>query len=286
MVDLHIHTNHSDGSCSPENIVQLAKKHNVSVIAITDHDEISGILPSQEYAKENSIKVIPGVELSVDYKLPSGGHFHLIGLFINLDNENLINKLDWLRQARRDRAREIITKLKQINVFLSIDELGQDFEQGSIGRPHIASLLFQKGYVKNISEAFSRFLKKGAPAYVPKQKLPAQQAIDIIHQSNGLAIMAHPFTLGFQTYPELGSEILKLKEAGLDGIEAYYSSHDRYITKWLLDFAEEYKLAVSGGSDFHGDSKPGVLPGSGRGDLFIPPIVYSNLMQHHRTKFS
>lgn len=286
MIDLHVHTNHSDGSFSPESVVKLADNHKVTVLAITDHDEISGVIPAQKAGYELGITVVPGVELSINYSLPKGGHFHLLGLFIDLENSLLQNNLDWLREARRHRAVEIIQNLINIGLPLSVDDLNQEMALGSIGRPHIAGLLIKKQIVKNTPEAFARFLKKGAPGYVPKQKLSAHQAINIIHDAGGLAIIAHPFTLGFKTYPELGREILKLKELGLNGIEAYYSSHDRYITKWLLDFAAGRQLAVSGGSDFHGKPKPGVLPGIGRGNLSVPAIVYENLLQYLASKLN
>ena len=144
---------------------------------------------------------------------------------------------------------------------------------GSAGRPHVASLLMKEGYARSMIDGFRRFLGKGCPGYVPKKKLAIVPAIDLIHDAGGLAILAHPVSLNYPNYPRLGREILKLTEIGLDGIEVFYSSHDRYLTKWLLDFARQHNLAVSGGSDFHGTTKPDVQPAVGRGNLRIPPLI-------------
>ena len=128
----------------------------------------------------------------------------------------------------------------------------------------------------------NKFLLKGRPAYVPKKKLSARAAIDLIHHAGGLAIAAHPFSLGYETYPEIGREMLKLKSIGLDGLEAYYTNHNTYLTKWLLDFARENNMLISGGSDFHGEPKPKIQLGCGLGNLNIPYSVFENLKKHFK----
>jgi predicted metal-dependent phosphoesterase TrpH len=160
---------------------------------------------------------------------------------------------------------------------ISQNELDEITKGGSIGRPHIGQLLLQKGYVDSVAQAFHDYLGRGKPAYVPKEKLKIEAAIDVVHRAGGLAILAHPISLGYDNYPRFGEEILKLQALGLDGIEAYYPSHDRYFTQWLLDFAAQHDLAVSGGSDFHGKAKPDIKPGVGFGNMNIPFSVYEAL---------
>ncbi len=273
-VDLHLHTTCSDGSLTPEQLVDKVKTIGIKVIAVTDHDEICGCKEAVDYGKKNNVTVIPGVELSIDYALKGKNHLHLLGLFIDTKNDALNTALEQLRSARHRRAKKIIDKLRQIGYNLNYQELSNFAGNGSIGRPHVAALLKQKGIIKQEAEAFRYLLGRGGPAYVAKEKLDIVKAIRVIHEANGLAILAHPISLGFKTYDLLGKEILKLHLLGLDGIEVYYSRHDKYLIKWLLDFANQNHLAVSGGSDFHGRAKPNIQPGSGYGNLRIPYHVY------------
>ncbi len=279
-IDLHTHTNFSDGSLPPEALIDLAVESKIDVLAITDHDEIGALPAAFEYAMSLPIKIVSGVELSIEYDLPGHGHLHIVGLFIDYKNNTLINALNELKQARCDRIKTMVQKVTTLGYDLNIDELNQNIGRGSAGRPHLARMLIEKGIVNDIPEAFSKYLSKGQPAYVPKKKLSAELAIDLIHRAGGLAIVAHPFSLGFSTYPEIGREILKLKALGLDGLEAYYTSHNVYLTKWLLDFARENGLLISGGSDFHGDPRPEIQLGSGLSNLNIPYSVFENLKNH------
>lgn len=279
-IDLHSHTYFSDGSLSPQALIDLAVESKIDVLAITDHDEVSALPSAFEYASNLPIEIVSGVELSIAYNLPEQGHLHILGLFIDYQNEKLNDILDQLKQARYDRIKTMLQKVNSLGGDLDIDELDKKIGNGSAGRPHIARMLVAKGMVKDIPEAFSKYLSKGRPAYVPKKKLSAESAIHLIHSTGGLAIAAHPFSLGFSTYPEVGLEILKLKALGLDGLEAYYTNHNAYITKWLLDFARENGLLISGGTDFHGDPKPEIRLGSGLGNLDIPYSVFENLKNH------
>jgi predicted metal-dependent phosphoesterase TrpH len=279
-IDLHAHTYFSDGSLSPQALIDLAVEKKIDVLAITDHDEVGALHSAFEYATHVPIEIVSGVELSIAYNLPEQGHLHILGLFIDYQNEELNAILDQLKQARYDRIKTMLKKMNSLGCDLDIDELDQNIGYGSAGRPHLAQMLVEKGMVKDVPEAFSKFLSKGRPAYVPKKKLSAESAIHLIHCAGGLAIAAHPFSLGFSTYPEVGIEMLKLKALGLDGLEAYYTSHNAYITKWLLDFARENGLLISGGSDFHGDPRPEIQLGCGLGNLDIPYSVFENLKNY------
>lgn len=277
MIDLHTHSTFSDGTLSPDELVKTAVQLEIGAIALTDHDEIAGNQFALAAAEELPVEVVPGVELSIDYDLPARGHLHLLGLFIDYRNSALGEALQTLRKARSRRASAIIKKLDEININLSEEELLRRAGHGSIGRPHIASMLLEQGFVTNLVEAFKRFLAKGRPAYVPKKKLPLSPAIQLIHQAGGLAILAHPVSLGCSTYKKLGDHIKKFKAIGLDGLEVFYPSHDRYFTKWLKDFARQENLLISGGSDFHGQTKPNIKLGRGYGNLRIPVSVFDTL---------
>ena len=279
-IDLHTHTNFSDGSLSPEALVDLAIKKKTEVLAITDHDEVGAIHPAMQHSINFPIEIVAGVELSIEYQLQGHGHLHILGLFIDYNNEELITNLDKLKQARYDRIKIMVQKVKALGFDLDVNELEKYVGQGSAGRPHLARILVEKGIVKDIPDAFSKYLSKGRPAYVPKTKLSAQAAIDLIHHAGGLAIIAHPYSLGYATYPEMGREILKLKAMGLDGLEAYYTSYNVYLTNWLLEFAKENNMLISGGSDFHGEPKPEIQLGSGSGNLSIPYSVYEKLINY------
>ncbi len=285
-IDLHTHTNRSDGTLSPGELVGLAKASGVSVLAVTDHDTISGCEAAVRHGEKIGVNVISGVELSIAYSLSGNGHLHLLGLFIDPQNEALNAALTKLSEAREERGTEILEKLAKINMPVPKEELKAVVNGGSVGRPHIVSLLLKKGYIRSAYQGYTQLLGKGGAAYVSKEKLELEPAINLIHRAGGLAILAHPISLMFANYPRLGDEILKFREMGLDGVEVYYSSHDHYFTRWLFDFCRQYNLQMSGGSDFHGSVKPDILLGRGRGNLRIPYQVYEALEQYSRHKKS
>jgi len=279
-VDLHTHTTHSDGTSAPTELIALADQKKLSAIAITDHDITSANREALDIGQQFGIKVVPGVELSVDFPLPNKGHLHLLGLFIDPTNSPLNKTLRALRQGRDIRNQKILDKLKELGKEVSPDELINEAGYGSVGRPHIAAMLLKNGYVKTIRQAFDLYLKKGAPAYFDRRRLRVDESIRMIHHAGGIAILAHPWSLGFSSLAETCASILKLKEMGLDGIEAYWSNQGEIRTEELLKFARNEQLLVSGGSDFHGDVKPEIHLGTGRGDLDVPDQVYWDLMDY------
>ena len=279
LADLHTHTFFSDGTFSPEALVDLACQKNVAALAVTDHDTVDGCERAALRSREKGIDFVPGVELSVAYDLPGSGHLHLLGLFIDYFNPSLVQTLARLKKARKQRAFKIVSRLNSMGLRITTDELFAVVKDGSPGRPHIVELMLQKGYIPNAMEGYTRYLAKGKPAYVPKEKLRLQEAIRLIHQAGGLAILAHPVSLRYASYARMGEEILKFKTMGLDGVEVFYPSHDYYFTKWLRDFVRKYFLAVSGGSDFHGLAKPDIELGTGRGNLNVAYSVYENLIK-------
>lgn len=277
MIDLQLHSHYSDGSSSPRELVMEASHLSLTAIALTDHDTIEGIPEFLEAGEEFKIITIAGVEISTAADLPANGSLHLLGLFIDHRQPELKAQLDFLRQHRNQRAEKIIEKLKELGIEISREELVQEAGIGSIGRPHIASLLKKKKFVPSLQAAFDTYLAKGKPAFVEKVKLPENHAIQLIKQAGGLAILAHPHLMNYPTFPELEKKVASLKEMGLDGLEAYYSRMSSSFTNKLLELAKKLNLLISGGSDYHGKNKNGISMGTGSGNLQIPDSLYYRL---------
>ncbi|WP_022852642.1 PHP domain-containing protein [Thermodesulfatator atlanticus] len=274
MIDLHTHSTASDGTLSPEKLVAEAKKAGLFALALTDHDTIAGIKEARKAAEALGLEFVSGVEISVKFEGP--GHCHLLGYFVNEDNEKLVKTLKSLHEARSQRNILMVEKLKALGIDITLEELEAISGGGEIGRPHMAKILVKKGVVKNFDEAFDRYLAKGRPAYVPKARLSPEEAITIIQEAGGLVSLAHPLYLG---YPQekIRAYVSSLKDLGLDAIEAYYTDHDEAFTNFCLDLAKEFALLVTGGSDFHGDNKPEIKLGVGKGGLKVPKEVYFEL---------
>jgi predicted metal-dependent phosphoesterase TrpH len=194
-IDLHTHSSYSDGSLSPRQLVQLAKKQRLRAIALTDHDTVAGVEEALAAGKEFGVEVVPGVEISAQYP---PGTMHILGYYIHASNPELLGALKKLQQARAARNPKIIERLQALGLEITINEV-LDLSAGQVGRPHIARALVNKGYVSSIDEAFSRYLKKGAVAYAEKFRFPPAEAIGIIRRAGGIAVLAHPFTLGMKT---------------------------------------------------------------------------------------
>jgi len=273
-IDLHIHTTASDGSLTPSQVVRYARVKGLKAIAITDHDTIEGNKEAIEEGLREGIEVIPGVEISVDY---SPGSMHMLGYFITIDDTVLTEKLTLLQDSRADRNPRIIEKLNDLGLSLTYDEVVQVSGGGQVGRPHMAQVLMEKGYIKSIQEAFDKYLGKGAPAYLDKFRLGAEEAIAMITNAGGIPVLAHPFTLQCKSPDELESLVKKLTNQGLQGLEIYYSEHnERQISNYQL-LAKRYNLIVTGGSDFHGKNIKGIDLGTGRGNLKIPYTLFERL---------
>ncbi len=244
-VDLHLHSTASDGRLSPADIVRHAAEHGVSVIAITDHDSINGIAPALEAAKAfPQLKVIPGVEINTD--VPQG-EVHVLGYFIDYTNRELQAVLEGLRDSRLERAQRMIAKLKNLGVHVDWERVRKIAGVGSVGRPHIAQAMLERGYITSVKEAFDKYISRGGLAYVEREKVTPVEAVEMVLKANGLPVMGHPLTI---SNPE--TMVIELKAAGLVGIEAYYSGYtDDEIGK-LVSLADKYGLITTGGSDYHG----------------------------------
>jgi len=273
MVDLHTHSTASDGTYSPKELVRLAKETGLKGLALTDHDTLAGLKEAFEEAKKLELPFLCGIEISVKYE--KEGHFHLLGYFLTPDIPEIEGVLKRLQEARKKRNQKVVEKLQALGVDITYEELLK-MGEGEIGRPHIARLLFEKGVVKSIQEAFEKYLKKGAPAYVPKALLTPEEAISLILKGKGIPVLAHPITLKLSE-EELIAYLKELKKLGLKGIEAYYTEHTSDFTNFLLSCAEELGFLITGGSDFHGANKPDIKIGIGFGNLKIPDECFYNL---------
>ena len=286
MIDLHMHSTYSDGTMRPEELLQEAQRVGLSAIALTDHDTIDGVAEFMELGKKYGINTVPGVEISLDSKLPNNGYMHILGLFVDPHSGQLKETLRFLLAQRNLRAQRIIKKLNELEIDITLQELLDEAGEGAIGRPHVAKILVRKRVVTSIQEAFDMYLAKGKPAYINKEELGEAAALKMIRDAGGLAILAHPHLMQFDTFEKAREKILELKELGLDGFEVYYSGMPKEYTEKLLELAAESGFLVSGGSDFHGANKEHVKMGTGKNnDLNIPDTVLKQLEEGRKQKF-
>jgi len=277
-VDLHLHSNASDGTDPPSVIVEKAAAIHLTAIALTDHDTLSGIPAARDAARHFGLDMIPGVELSVDHH---GVKIHMLAYFIEPGNGPLQDRLEELRLGRGVRNRLIIERLNDLGYAITMEDVLAQSSGDAVGRPHIADALVAAGRVVDRAQAFRGLLGDGGPAYFERDRLTATDAIELATASNGVTSIAHPLTInpGDATLRELFRE---LKEAGLGGIEAYYSEYAPHIRAQLADTASELDLVATGGSDYHGAGKPDLSIGTGRGDLVVQDSVLEALRVRRR----
>ncbi len=254
--DLHLHTTASDGELSPEGLATLARESGLEAIALTDHDTVAGASSAEKLALEHGIRVIPGVEVSIDY---DPGTLHVLGYFPTFPRgfEEVLGRLQHARVVRLPRMLE---KLRALGMDLLESDVRSISQGGQVGRPHVAKALMKKGYVRDFEEAFARYLGKGRPAYVEKDRMRSAEAIRAIRDAGGMPVLAHPFTLGLGK-GELASFVRGLREEGLKGMEIFYPDHTRPQKKHYLELALELGLVPTGGTDFHAPLPGGVRPG-------------------------
>ncbi|MCD6379026.1 PHP domain-containing protein [bacterium] len=241
--DLHTHSNYSDGELSPRALVERAARYGLAAVSITDHDTVNGQKEAMEAGRDYAIEVIPGAELSTR---EGDTEVHILCYFIDLNNSVIEEKFNWLREKRRIRAREIINRLSDCGITISFDDLLNRVKSGSIGRPHVAMAMLEKGVVSSVQEAFNRFLGYGGKAYVPKEILFLDEVMELILTSGGVPVWAHPGSNIKNT-----GLLKRLINAGLVGIEVWHPNHNSTIENSILKIASERKLIPTGGSDFH-----------------------------------
>lgn len=244
--DLHLHTRHSDGTYSPAELIEKAVQGGLKIISITDHDSVGAIDEAIDLGKKNGIEVIPGIELSATF---NGTEVHILGYFIDHQNQILLDSLEGFQRERMNRAKRIVGKLNQMNVPLTIDSVMEEVDGESVGRPHIATALVNGGHTETYYEAFNKYIGDGKPAYEQKLNFSPEETIRLIAQSGGLSFLAHP---GRSAKEDL---IFRLIKAGLDGIEVIHPGHSPDLVYYYRGIVNEYCLLESGGSDFHGGDR-------------------------------
>ena len=272
IVDFHTHSTCSDGTLTPKELVNHAKKSGLSAFALTDHDSVDGIKEAKEEAERIGIEFIPGIEFSAAENTET----HIIGLFINPENETLLKTIEKLKGSRKRRMEEICFKLRNLGMDITHDEALEIAGGNFVGRAHIAKLMVEKGYCETIKECFEKYIGLGKPAYAEKNELSAVEAVKAIRAAGGLAFLAHLNQTGY-SLEQIEELLLKLKSAGLNGIEGYYPE---YTAEQISDYralAEKLSLCFSGGSDYHAAMKPHIQIGVGTGDLSIPYFVLQNM---------
>jgi hypothetical protein len=267
VIDLHTHTTYSDGSASPEQLIELARAKGARAVAITDHDTVAAFPEARAAADRFGIEFVCGIEISAEY---SPGTMHILGYCVDDASTAFAEKLDELKRAREERNPQIASRLQALGLDVDYDEVVRVAGNEVVGRPHFARVMVEKGYAASIKDAFDKYLKKGAAAYVEKARLSPVDSIALIHDAGGVAVLAHPYQLNLASGEELDGLIAELVEGGLDGIEALYSRHSPAQRASYVGIAERHGLLVTGGSDYHGSYKPDISIVDGLGDLEIP----------------
>lgn len=289
MVDLHVHSNRSDGTLSPSELVDYAIQKGLSAFALTDHDTVDGLEEALSHAaglkaagktlshgrlSEKTIpEIIPGIELSTEYE---GKDVHIVGLYIDYQNPEFLSKLRDFVASRTVRNEKMCARLREAGMDISYEKLLTAFPDSVITRAHYARWMLQNGYIKSLQEAFDRYVGDDCPCYVPREKVTPAQAVELILSADGIPVLAHP-TLYHFNRQRLKKLVLELKDAGLLALEGIYSTYSLAEERQMRALASECGLLISGGSDFHGGNKPGLDLATGYGKLFVPQDVLDHL---------
>lgn len=265
-IDLHVHSTFSDGTLTPTQLVELAEKCNLEAFALTDHDTTDGIEEAVNAASSFNLEVIPGIEFSTEYR---GKDIHILGYYINPYNEEFQNTITEFRNSRETRNKKMCAKLNDMGIKIDYDEFIKSYPDSVITRAHYAKYMLAHGMVKNMEEAFEKYIGDDCPGFVPREKITPSKAVSLILKCHGIPVLAHPILYKYSD-ADLEKLVAELKRAGLKGIETIYSTYSNSDEKLIRKLASKYRLLITGGSDFHGNNKPNLSLGCGRGDLYIP----------------
>lgn len=282
-IDLHVHSVHSDGTLTVKELVEYAENINLRAIALTDHDSVDGVAEMQKLCREAGIDFVPGIELSTEYTSPDGAfskEVHLLGYFIDEKNEDFRHYLAEYLHSRLHRNEQMVEKLQAHGISITMEDLETLYPDSVITRAHMARYLFDTKQVKNMNEAFKKYLGDTAPCFVSRKKVSTKDAIALIHAAGGLAVLAHPPLYNLKDKP-LNEMISSLTRVGLNGIECVYSTYYNDEEHRMKKFAKEYNLLMTGGSDFHGSNKAYIHLGKGKGNLYVPYELYEKLEKAH-----
>lgn len=274
-VDLHVHSTKSDGTFSPAELVSYALEKGLAAFALTDHDTTEGIEEALAAAEGKDIEVIPGIEFSTEYE---GKDIHIVGLYIDYKGEAFQRYLKDFQDSRDLRNRKMCQKLTEHGVSITYEALCSEYPDAVLTRAHYARYLWEHGYVTGMKEAFDRYIGDRAPCFIPREKVTPARAVTLILESGGIPILAHPI-LYHMSDARLEKLVSTLKDVGLIGIEAIYSTYNSAEERQIRHLATKYDLCISGGSDFHGGTKPGLDLGCGYGKLYVPYEVLAKLKE-------
>lgn len=274
-IDLHVHSDKSDGTYTPTELVDYALQKGLSAFALTDHDTTAGLTEAIAYAEGKPIEVIPGIEFSSEN---DGKDIHVVGLYIKYDAPAFQARLQAFVDSRINRNIKMCRNLQEAGIDITYDKLCAENPGAVITRAHYAAYLTEHGYVANRSEAFAKYVGDNCKYYVPREKITPAQAVELILQAEGIPILAHP-PLYHMGNERLDALVESLKQSGLMGIETFYSSYSNQDERDMLRLAKKYDLLFSGGSDFHGENKPGLDLGTGYGKLFIPYEILEKIKE-------
>lgn len=279
MVDLHVHSTCSDGTFTPEELVDYAIKKGLTAFALTDHDTVSGLDRAIYYAESlrhtpvQIPEVIPGIELSTEYQ---GKDIHMVGLFIDYHQPDFAHYLEDFIHSRENRNKKMCALLREHGIDITYEALLVEFPGAVITRAHFARYLLSHGYIQSLKEAFDRYVGDRCPCFVPREKVTPAQAVELILGAGGVPVLAHPI-LYHMSDDRLEALVAELKSIGLIGIEAIYSTYNTAEERQIRGLASKYGLKISGGSDFHGANKPKIDLGTGWGKLYVPDEVLEKL---------
>lgn len=279
MVDLHVHSTCSDGTFTPEELVDYAIKKGLTAFALTDHDTVSGLDRAINYAESlrhtpvQIPEVIPGIELSTEYQ---GKDIHMVGLFIDYHQPDFARYLEDFIHSRENRNKKMCALLQEHDIDITYEALLAEFPGAVITRAHFARYLLSHGYIQSLKEAFDRYVGDRCPCFVPREKVTPAQAVELILGAGGVPVLAHPI-LYHMSDDRLEALVAELKSIGLVGIEAIYSTYNTAEERQIRGLASKYGLKISGGSDFHGANKPKIDLGTGWGKLYVPDEVLEKL---------
>lgn len=277
-VDLHVHSTKSDGSFTPSELVDYAIEKGLAAFALTDHDTTEGLEEAFMAAKGKNIEVIPGIEFSTEYQ---GKDIHILGLYIDYNGEEFKKYLVDFQNSRTIRNEKMCKKLSEHGVDITYEKLQKRFPKAVLTRAHYAKFLWEEGYVSSMKEAFDRYIGDHAPCFLPREKVTPVQAVELILRAKGVPVLAHPVLYGMSD-ERLETLVSTLKDAGLVGIEAVYSTYNNADERWMKALAKKYNLLISGGSDFHGTTKPGLDLAVGYGKLFIPYEILEKIKEYRQ----
>ena len=278
-VDLHCHSTASDGSLSPTDVVRLAKANGLAALALTDHDTIAGCAEAAAEAARQGVEFLPGIEISSEF--PKPGTLHLLGYGVDMHSPVLTDLTRRLIEGRTGRNQKIVSAMQEAGIAVTLDELLAEAGGGTVGRPHLAAILVRKGYCSSVQNAFDKYLGQGGKFYFDKETITPKRAIEMVKEAGGLAVLAHPVQLRCPDNFQLETVIKGLVDFGLDGIEIIHSDHGESQINFLSELATRWNLLKTGGSDFHGKSKPSIKLGYA-GSRRIPRALFDQLL--HRLK--